>query len=274
MVRRSTAQDKNLPARALGVLIYLMSKPSDWEPTIIDICNRFPDIGKNQAYRIISEVFIPLGYARRVPERKNGKIIRWVTEIYEEPVLDFVEVENPQNQTEPVPDFGEVESLPQSQSKIPAGGLVFPQNRENSQNFLLPQNRELVSIHVQNTDIQNTEQQQAAENREIAAAANPFNDAHSSRFSFPLIETYVAMTKPHIRNPGGLARKIWRSGEEDALIEQWREKEEKPKVKEMIWPKWVFEGDVEHNKRMHLQLIENQRRIEAEIQQDAANDAA
>src|SRR5215470_10126017 len=103
MVKRSTAQDKNLPARALGVLIYLMSKPDDWEPTIPDICDRFPDIGKNQCYKIINEIFIPLGYARRVPERKNGKIARWITEIYEEPVPENRELENPENQTESVP---------------------------------------------------------------------------------------------------------------------------------------------------------------------------
>src|SRR5262245_17607004 len=161
MVKRSTAQHAKLPARALGLLIYLMSKPNDWEPTIGDICRRFPDIGKNQAYKIINEVFIPLGYARRVSERKNGKIVRWITEIYEEPVPDFGEVENPQNQTKPVPDFGEVETS----SRLP-----------------VPQNRELLNKEVQNTDLlqEQNKEQQASSGDDLPAAA--FNDAHKSRF--------------------------------------------------------------------------------------------
>lgn len=216
MVNRSTAQDRNLPARALGVLIYLMSKPNDWEPTIPDICRRFPDIGKNQAYKIINEIFIPLGYARRIPERKNGKISRWVTEIYEEPVPDFGEVENPENQTEPVPENGEVET---------------------SSRFLGPENRELHINRVQSTDCklheQNTERQQAAENQEIAAAANPFNEPHLSVFSFFTVEAFVIARKKHSTNPGGLARMIWRSGAEDSAIGEWlTEKEERRKREE------------------------------------------
>src|SRR5262245_31282541 len=85
IVRRDTAQDKALPARALGLLIYLMSKPDTWEPTVEDICKRFPDIGHKQAYRLINDTLIPLGYARRVAERDGGRIIRWIVEIYETP---------------------------------------------------------------------------------------------------------------------------------------------------------------------------------------------
>ena len=214
MVKRSTAQDSRLPARALGLLIYLMSKPDDWEPTIPDICRRFPDIGKNQCYRIINEIFIPLGYARRVPERKNGKIARWVTEIYEEPVPHFGEIENPQNQTEPVPQNGELVS---------------------SSPFLDPQNGELHINRVQSKDLlqeQNKEQQAGRDSNQLPAAANSFNDAHSSRHPFPVIEAFVTETKPHIKNPGGLARVIWRSGVEDAAIERWLKKEERRELEE------------------------------------------
>src|SRR5262245_18760464 len=88
IVRRDTAQDKQLPARALGLLIYLMSKPDTWEPSVEDICRRFPDIGHKQAYRLINDTLIPLGYARRVAERVGGRIVRWVVEIYETPVAE------------------------------------------------------------------------------------------------------------------------------------------------------------------------------------------
>ena len=95
MVRRDTAQDKRLPARALGVLLYLMSKPDDWQPTVDDICNRFEDIGREQAYRIINETLIPLGYAKRVCERENGRVVRWITEIYETPDAENQHVDAP-----------------------------------------------------------------------------------------------------------------------------------------------------------------------------------
>src|SRR5262245_16306786 len=95
LVRRDTAQDAQLPARALGVLTYLMSKPDDWEPTIEDICKRFSDIGREQAYRIINETLIPLGYAKRVCERENGRVVRWITEIYETPVTENQQLETP-----------------------------------------------------------------------------------------------------------------------------------------------------------------------------------
>lgn len=96
MVRRATAQDKGLTARALGVLTYLFSKPDSWEPCVEDICRRFKDVGQKQAYKIINEIFIPLRYARRVQERSGGRIIGWVTEIYEAPVGENCQLDEPE----------------------------------------------------------------------------------------------------------------------------------------------------------------------------------
>lgn len=92
---RATAQDENLTARALGVLVYLLSKPDSWEPTVEDICNRFADVGQRQAYKIINETFIPLRYARRTQERKGGRIANWITAIYETPHGENCQVETP-----------------------------------------------------------------------------------------------------------------------------------------------------------------------------------
>jgi len=69
-------------------------------------------------------------------------------------------------------------------------------------------------------------QQQAADPPEQLPAA-AYNDAHSSRFPFPDVEAFVEATKPHIKNPGGLARIIWRSGEEDERIERWTKRQQK-----------------------------------------------
>lgn len=227
MVRRSTAQDVNLPARALGLLVYLLSKPGTWEPTIKDIRNRFPDIGKNQAYKIINEIFIPLGYARRVRERKGGRFWRWVTEIYEEPVTDFGEMENPENREN---DF------PENREELEAEPV--PENREavTISRLPVPENRELDINRVQNTELlheENTEQQQAAGPRRIAAAASSdFQEEHKSVFSRFTVEEFVKAKKPHATNPGGLARKFWRTGEEDSAISQWMLAKEKRRKRE------------------------------------------
>jgi hypothetical protein len=105
-----------------------------------------------------------------------------------------------------------------------------------------------------------------------AAAANGFNDPHLSVFAFAEIEDFVRETKPHSTNPGGLARRLWRSGEEDTAIGQWKETRAGP-----IWPAWVFDpkepGTIEEKKRFHLQLCEESRRVEAEWK-IAASDAA
>lgn len=92
---RATAQDENLTARALGVLAYLLSKPDDWEPTIDDICRRFSDVGRSQAYQIINEIFIPLRYARRTEERSKGRFVRWLTSIFESPFAENQELVEP-----------------------------------------------------------------------------------------------------------------------------------------------------------------------------------
>jgi hypothetical protein len=144
-LRRDVAQDSQLPARALGILVYLMSKPDDWEPTVDDICNRFPDVGRQQAYRIINETLIPLGYARRVCERVDGKIVRWITEIYETPVVQNQHV---------VPD-DDIQQLAQPDDEKPHVEIQHVEN-QMSKISTIQINR------VQNTEKQITEKKQTS----------------------------------------------------------------------------------------------------------------
>jgi hypothetical protein len=108
-----------------------------------------------------------------------------------------------------------------------------------------------------------------------AAAASDF-ETHLSAFARDEIEDFVRETKPHIKNVGGFARTIWRSGVEDEAIGRWKAARDEPL--ERHYPKWVYDpkepGSVEEKKLFHDQLCENQRRIEAEFQQEAASDAA
>jgi hypothetical protein len=50
---------------------------------------------------------------------------------------------------------------------------------------------------------------------------NPLDAAAASIHSRDQIEEFVRLTKPHAKNPGGLARTLHRSGEEDKQITAW-----------------------------------------------------
>jgi hypothetical protein len=132
---RATAQDTKLPARALGVLAYLLSKPDSWEPTIDDICRRFSDVGRDQAYKIITEVFIPLRYARRTQERTDGKFARWLTEVHESPFPENQGVTTPDTDQ---PDTENQEMASQSKGRKPKKSknvTPFPENQEAASPF-------------------------------------------------------------------------------------------------------------------------------------------
>lgn len=74
-----------------------------------------------------------------------------------------------------------------------------------------------------------------AEDLPAAAAASSFNEPHASVFALATVEDYITATKRHARNPGGLARTIWRTGEEDARIGKWlTEKQERREIEERI----------------------------------------
>ncbi len=73
------------------------------------------------------------------------------------------------------------------------------------------------------------EQQQAAAANGFAAAAAALNgfgtEKQKSSFDRKTIESFLTATKNHVRNPGGLATKLLRTGEEDLLIGQWQDRQ-------------------------------------------------
>lgn len=83
MLARATAQDTDLSYEALGVLTYLLSKPNDWEVQVTDLAAR---CGKQKIYRILKELR-ERGYIVLDREYVNGKISRWIYQIYETPHL-------------------------------------------------------------------------------------------------------------------------------------------------------------------------------------------
>src|SRR5262249_24579511 len=75
------------------------------------------------------------------------------------------------------------------------------------------------------TQTKNREQQQAS----IAAAGKYQWEEHNSKFSVEDIHAYVNSTKPHATNPGGLARSLYRSGDEDDQIALWLTRQDQQK---------------------------------------------
>jgi hypothetical protein len=82
-----------------------------------------------------------------------------------------------------------------------------------------------VTVSKPSEENRQQQQQQSAAEKQIAAAAKFAAEAHASKFSFEEIAAYVEATKPHARNPGGLARALYRSGEEDQAIEKWQQQQ-------------------------------------------------
>lgn len=76
------------------------------------------------------------------------------------------------------------------------------------------------------------EQKKREEQQQTPPAAVPEkyeDEAHQSIFTFKEIQSYVEATKPHALNPGGLARLLFRTGEEDEQIGTWiNERNQKP----------------------------------------------
>lgn len=141
-------------------------------------------------------------------------------------------------------------------------------------------------------------QQQQSDKDLPAAAAPDFQEDHKSVFSRFTVEDYVLATKHHATNPGGLARKLWRTGEEDSAIGGWmlakeesRRREERLKAPEpaiaadfdmdawiddLIANNWIpqLENEREQIEERGGPKLDWERRVVAYFNKPAANDAA
>lgn len=90
---RSTAQDNSISYEALGVLVYLLSKPDDWKLQPRDL--ERDSAKKHKIYRIINEL-IAAGYIVRTAERnERGVITQWHYDVYEQPLPNFQDLDDP-----------------------------------------------------------------------------------------------------------------------------------------------------------------------------------
>lgn len=192
-MRRDTAQDSTLTWEARGVLSYLFSKSDDWELRAEDLIKQTEKSRKPLRRDGVQAVLNELeahGYLHRYqPRREDGTLGAWRADVYESP-----------HPAQPVP-------------ARPVTAEPEPAEPEHT-------NKREVQITEKK---KKTEQQQAAAKK--AAAADSATVSGASRFAFEQIRQFVLATKTHAQNPGGLARHLQQTGEEDEAIASWIERQ-------------------------------------------------
>lgn len=91
-------EDKNLSAKAKGILCYLLSKPPTWRARVSDISNRMND-GESSIRSALKELRAA-GYVKLEQVRAGGKIVKWKWLVSDSPLFldspdgDFPHLEN------------------------------------------------------------------------------------------------------------------------------------------------------------------------------------
>lgn len=107
--------DESLGADALGVLVYLLSKPGNWNVLPGPLGNRF-GCGRDKIYRIMGEL-IEAGYASREADRDAAGVIRGWNYLVSNEKMPLPE--NPEVGSEPLPEKA-------------TSGKSAPQKKDNS----------------------------------------------------------------------------------------------------------------------------------------------
>jgi hypothetical protein len=86
-VNKEFIKNNQLSWKAKGILLYLLSKPDDWQTYIEDIINHSTD-GKVSVATGLVELK-RLGYIKKVAVRnEKGQVTQWLTKVYEHPDLN------------------------------------------------------------------------------------------------------------------------------------------------------------------------------------------
>lgn len=101
VIDNQLATDSRLSFGARGLLVYLLSKPDNWEVRLEDLVKASP-AGRTAVSRMIHELE-EAGYMRRVQERGEGGTFAHVrTEVYESPQSGFPQTDKPQAENQPL----------------------------------------------------------------------------------------------------------------------------------------------------------------------------
>jgi len=90
----NTAINSGLSLKALGLLVFMLSKPDGWRFTERGLISQL-DCGRHSLATGLGEL-IERGYVRRTLT-VDGNMRRWVTEVYDLPCFDFPSTELPEH---------------------------------------------------------------------------------------------------------------------------------------------------------------------------------
>ena len=112
IVPNATADDDNLAADALGVLVYLLAKPDDWKVSVANIRQRF-GLGKHRTYGILEEL-AGAGYVQRRQARNpESRFVNVEYIVHDTPQACAEAREEPENTpATPLPENREAVACP------------------------------------------------------------------------------------------------------------------------------------------------------------------
>lgn len=133
-LNHSIARDKRLGWAARGVLIYLLTRPDNWETSVTNLCNEVAEssnkTGRDATYKIINQL-IDAGYISRLqPRNEDGSLGKQVLLIGEDANTLASEIKRRENK--PVPEKPEAADSPLPDLPYPAQPYpVKPTQRTN-----------------------------------------------------------------------------------------------------------------------------------------------
>ena len=101
IIDNNLATDSRLSFGARGLLLYLLSKPDNWETRMCDLVAASP-AGRTAVTRMVKELE-DHGYMRRIQERgEDGTYGPGRTEVYEQPQSGFLNTDNLKSENKPL----------------------------------------------------------------------------------------------------------------------------------------------------------------------------
>jgi hypothetical protein len=217
VVSNTTVQDERLSWEARGLLVYLLSLPSDWEIRVSHL-QKQGHAGRDALRRMLRELQ-EHGYASGVGRESQGRVEAGrfgQTEIavYETPDLNpyyaAAGSPSPENQSTAA---GPSADLPSPDSPSPENTATYKEQN--------PQKTQRTNHTHQQTGLR-------------AVGAPPVVVGEGSKFSLEDCRRYadnLHASGQGVTNPGGFARKIHQTGSEDAQIAEWLAKVDPERVK-------------------------------------------
>ncbi|HLL73578.1 MAG TPA: hypothetical protein VK363_19225 [Pyrinomonadaceae bacterium] len=235
-VENATAQDKRLSWAARGLLVYLLSLPTDWEIRVSHLINQ-GDMGRDALRRTLHELQ-SFGYASGVgrdsQERsERGRFGPTEIAVYETPALNPFfsrgDAVTPERVRDPEKAQSTVENTQSSVDKTrnpaseKAQSTVAPSPEIPSTVAPSPDSPspEIPSTYKEQSPQRTNETNPTHTNSGLRAVGAPAVVVGGSKFTLPECRRYAEhlhSTGQGINNPGGFARRIHGSGSEDEMI--------------------------------------------------------